>query len=185
MQRRGFILTGGRSSRLGQDKALLRLADRSIAEHLAAVIAKAACSATLVGAPQRYVHLGIPCIPDLQPGLGPLSGIEAALAHTQADHNLILACDLPGVDAELLARLFARAESEDVECVCVRDGTGVVHPLCAIYQRSCLAPVRAALASGKLRLMSLLETVSTDYVDTNESLANINTLADWNSFSCR
>ena len=185
MKRRGFILTGGRSSRFGQDKALLRLADKLVIEHLAEVVAQAAGTAVLLGPPQRYTHLNIPCIPDLQPGLGPLSGIETALAHTQADHNLVLACDLPGVEAELLVRLFERAESTDAECVCVRDGGGIVHPLCAVYRRSCLALVRAALAGGRFRLMPLVESLSPVYVDTDEPLANINTLAEWNSFSRR
>jgi molybdopterin-guanine dinucleotide biosynthesis protein A len=185
MQRRGFILTGGRSSRLGQDKALLPVSGGTLAEHLAGIVARTAGSATLVGPPARYAHLSIPCVPDLRPGLGPLSGIEAALLQTETDHNLILACDLPGIDDSLLNSLFSKAESSVADCVCVRDAAGMIHPLCAVYRRSCLGPVQAALDSGKLRLLSLLDAIDTVYVDTNQPLANINTLAEWNSFAAR
>lgn len=185
MQRRGFILTGGRSSRLGHDKALLPMAERTVVEHLADVAASADCAVTLVGAPGRYRHLGIPCIPDLRPGLGPLSGIEAALLHAETERSLILACDLPGITSALLNRLFDTSESTDAGCVCVRDSASRVHPLCAIYRRQCLAPVQAALNCGKLRLMNLLDEISTIYVDADVVLANINTPAEWASFSCR
>jgi molybdenum cofactor guanylyltransferase len=183
MQRRGFILTGGRSSRLGQDKALLPVAGGTLAEHLAGIVARTAGSATLVGPPARYAHLPLPCIPDLRPGLGPLSGIEAALLDTERDYNLILACDLLGIDAAILNGLLSRSESSLADCVCLRDADGVVHPLCAVYRRSCLSPVRAALDFQKLRLLSLLDAIDTVYVDTNQRLANINTLAEWNSFA--
>lgn len=184
MQRRGFILTGGRSSRLGRDKALLPMADRTVVEHLADIAGSTASRITLVGAPDRYLCLGLPCIPDLRPGLGPLSGIEAALLHTEFDRNLILACDLPGVDSVLLNQLFEKSESTTADCVCVRDSAGRIHPLCAVYRRRCVATVQAALDSGRFRVMSLFDEISTIYIDANQVLDNVNTMAQWNSFSC-
>src|SRR6185437_4100723 len=99
MQRAGFILTGGRSSRMGSDKALFPWHGTTVVEHLSGMVASVAGSSTLVGHPERYSHLGLPCLADLRPECGPLSGIETALAGTSAEWNLILACDVPEVTA--------------------------------------------------------------------------------------
>src|SRR4051794_13836057 len=93
--RSGWVLAGGRSSRMGRDKALLDLGSGPLAAQVAGLIAQTCGSATLVGDPARYADLGFPIIPDNAPGLGPLSGIEAALAATASDWNLIVACDMP------------------------------------------------------------------------------------------
>src|SRR5262245_52350437 len=93
----GWVLVGGRSSRMGRDKAGLPVHGATLAEHVAAAVAAAAGSATLIGPPERYSHLGIPVLADVRPGSGPLGGILTALTASPAEWNLIAACDLPGL----------------------------------------------------------------------------------------
>ncbi len=79
MRAGGFVLTGGQSARMGRDKALLPLHGRTLVEHVAAEVKDACGSVTLVGAPERYQQLGLPCLSERYPLCGPLSGLEAAL----------------------------------------------------------------------------------------------------------
>ncbi len=152
--RAGFILAGGASRRMGRDKALLPYRGGALVEHIAAEVFRAAGSVTLVGTPERYRHLPWPAISDLRPGDGPLAGIEAALAFTTAEWNLVVACDMPAVEAGFLENLLAEAEAGDADCLIPVTADGCEHPVCAVYHRRCLNAFRAALDCG-IRQMSL------------------------------
>jgi len=170
-----FVLTGGRSTRMRSDKALLPWPDSqspTLVEHVAATALKAAGSATLVGEPARYRHLNLPVIPDLNPGLGPLSGVEAALTHTTAEWNLIVACDLPNLDSEFLANLM-NCEGPTVAVLEDRPA------LCAVLHRENLKEVRRAIAAGELAWHRLMDAIDADRVPADpQMLANINSPKD-------
>lgn len=152
----GFVLAGGRSSRMGQDKALLRLAGRSLIEH-----ALDKLRALPLGAAPRiagaYVDLSsyAPVVPDLHPGCGPLSGIEAALASTAQPLNLFLPVDLPLLPSQFLNWMLWRAETTGAR-VTVPRINGLPQPLCAIYHRELLQPIRASLVTGNYKVMSVV-----------------------------
>src|SRR5439155_2404727 len=131
--RAGFVLVGGNSSRMGQDKARLPLHGKTLVEHVAAAVAEAAGSVTLVGAPERYQSLGFPIVPDDRPGAGPLAGIHAALGASRADWNLIVACDMPVLSAPFLKSLLAAAESSGADCLIPSGPSGLPGPLCAVH----------------------------------------------------
>lgn len=179
MQRAGFILTGGRSRRMGSDKALLPWQGLTVVEHLSQIAADAAGSCVLVGQPERYRHLGIASIADLRPGCGPLSGIEAALASTSAEWNLILSCDLAGVHPEMLEALFQHAAASNAAVCLIRDAAGVLHPLCAVYHRRSLAVVRAALDQSMFRLLDVVASLQPIYFEVAQPISNLNTPEDW------
>jgi molybdenum cofactor guanylyltransferase len=175
MPRAAFILTGGKSSRMGTDKALLPWNQTTVVEHLAGMAIEVAGSVTLVGEPHRYQHLGLHCIADLRPGLGPLSGLEAALTATEAAWNLILACDMPNVSSKMLERLFVCASESNALAVLLRDQQSRVHPLCAVYHHDCLPPIQHALDHGHFRLINLAECLNPAYLDIDSTVYNINT----------
>jgi molybdopterin-guanine dinucleotide biosynthesis protein A len=183
MARAGFVLTGGSSSRMGRDKALLAWGRATLVEHLCEQIRQVTDEVSLVGAPERYAHLNLPCIADLRPGLGPLSGIESALSSTQAEWNLIVACDLPQVDAEIANAVFSRAEERagqgQIDCIAVRDATGQIHPLCAVYHRGCRDIVSLAIDRGQLRAVRLLDELRTEYLEIGATLMNANVPEQW------
>jgi molybdopterin-guanine dinucleotide biosynthesis protein A len=181
----GYVLTGGASSRLGRDKALLAYHGHTLVEHIAAQLQAACGHVTLVGAPDRYRHLGLPVIDEPCPGRGPLSGIAAALAHTEFDWNLILACDQPGVTAALLARLLAAARAGAADAVALAGEDGSPEPLCAAYHRRLERNCRAELAANRLSAGKMLQHLRLTTIRRlpGERLGNVNTAEDWTAWS--
>lgn len=179
MRAAGFVLVGGHSSRMGRDKARLLLDSHFLVEDVAEKVTKVAGNVSLLGDPVRYADLPFECIPDLHPGLGPLAGIEAALAAAKADLNLIVACDMPGLICEWLDQLLAVAEQSSELCFAAQDSSGRVHPLCAVYRRDCLVVVEEAIAARRLRLLDLLNTLNATTVKLPAPLHNVNTPDDW------
>ena len=91
MRLSGFVLAGGSSRRMGRDKALLPYRGATLVEWIAGLVREAAGSVCLAGGGQRYGHLGLPWIEEPCPGLGPLSGIHAALASGRGEWSVIAA----------------------------------------------------------------------------------------------
>ncbi len=145
------MLVGGRSSRMGRDKALLPVPDGPLAGSIAARVAEVAGNVTLIGPRERYSALGYRVLPDLIPNAGPLGGIYTALHASTADWNLIVACDMPDVTVELFENLFNAAEGSNADCV-VPGESGSMHPLCAIYHRRCAARAIQAIHRNSLKM---------------------------------
>jgi molybdopterin-guanine dinucleotide biosynthesis protein A len=167
---------------MGRDKALLPLADGTLAGSIAARVAEAAGNVTLIGPPERYGALGYRVIPDLVPDAGPLGGVYAALHSTPADWNLIVACDMPEVTVQLFEDLFAVAEGSTADCV-VPGREGSLHPLCAVYHRRAAARAVQAIHRKSLKMhdfLSDLRTVIWPLADP-AALANINTPEQWSA----
>jgi molybdopterin-guanine dinucleotide biosynthesis protein A len=180
----GFVLVGGKSSRMGRDKALLRWHDTTLAQHVAAVVAQAAGSATLVGDPERYGALGYSVIGDRLPGSGPLGGIITALSASNADWALVVACDMPRVTPDLLRLLLKTAASAIPGCVFPVGPTGP-EPLCAVYHRECLPALEKAAAEGRFKMreaVRALPAVPVAGIDPH-CLTNLNTAHEFEAFS--
>lgn len=170
------MLAGGRSSRMGIDKASMIFRGRPLALSVADRVREVCGNATLVADPARYAALGLPVIADNFPGEGPLSGIEAALAATSADWNLIVACDMPALNRQILESLFAG----DADCTLPAGPGGKVEPLCAVYHRRCLSAIREAIGAGKRKVAAALPPERLRYVQVADTapFANLNTPED-------
>lgn len=182
MHAAGFVLVGGLSTRMGQDKALLSSGSHPLVTHVAQMVAEAAGKVALVGHPDRYRQLGFECLGDRQPNLGPLAGIEAALDSSRGDLNLIVACDMPGLNVSLLRNLLSRSAETQHLCVAARDAAGIVHPLCAVYRAACLPLVQRALEARRLKLLNIIEELSATYLDVDDVLWNVNTPEEWDAW---
>ena len=185
------VLAGGESRRMGRPKALLEVGDGSL---LAWIVGRLSAhfAETLVaaGSPDS----GVPASPafrlvyDLHRGLGPLAGIEAALAAARAETVFAVACDMPRVTPELAGLLVAAAEGFDAAVPRV---AGRSEPACAAYRRSAAGPIAAALGGGRLRAGEVLAELKVRYLEEPElasvgasalSFANLNTPADYEEF---
>lgn len=190
----GIILAGGRSRRMGTDKALLDLGGRPVIAHVAGRLAEVCAEVLVVGAdPARYAFLGLPVVPDAFPGLGPLGGIHAGLAAMSRPAGLFVASDMPFLRPSLLRHLAeaGRGAAGGVPADAVVPRLhGRPEPLCALYRRS-LEPVAARLlASGGGAVAALFdaEGVRVAWVDEADlrrldpelsSFWNLNTPEDY------
>jgi molybdopterin-guanine dinucleotide biosynthesis protein A len=175
MQAAGFVLVGGRSSRMGRDKARLHIGSGLLVEDIAAKVANATTRVALVGPPERYVDLPFECLADMRPDCGPLAGIETALAADYGELNLISGCDMPDLAPEWLQELVSTARRTGALCVVTRDAAGKIHPLCAVYRRECLPLVRQAIDAGKLKLLDFLKELAVVEMHTAAVIGNLNT----------
>jgi molybdenum cofactor guanylyltransferase len=151
----GFVLAGGRSTRMGQDKALFQVGGRSLVElALDKLRSVGVAEPRIAGACTDLSSLA-PVVPDLHPGCGPLSGIEAALAATNKGLNLFLPVDMPLLPARFLHWMLLRAEITGalmtVPCI-----NGWPQPLCAVYHRDLLRPITASLLGGNYKVMPVV-----------------------------
>jgi molybdenum cofactor guanylyltransferase len=181
MSRAGFVLTGGRSSRMGRDKALLELHGTHLASRVADRVAAAAGSVTLIGDPRKYGGLGYPVCADIYNGCGPLAGVHAALSASDADWSLIVACDMPGVRPGFLRELLQQAEQMDKDCLLPAGESGRPEPLCGVYNRRALPAIERALESGIRKVLEGLSSLRVEILRVNdlELFRNVNTPADW------
>ncbi len=155
------VLAGGRSTRMGRDKALLPLADgRTLLARQLDVLRAAGAAEVLVSArhEQRLPLKGARLIPDCEPDCGPLGGIAAALAAAAHDRLLVLAIDLPRMSAEFLAGLVAAA-TPDRGLVPLLDGEP--EPLAALYPRDAVTLATAMLAARDRRVRAWARQLAT------------------------
>ena len=151
-----YIVVGGRSSRMGRDKAHLVIGGKTLLEHALATAAQVAGSAAIAGPRQRY---GAGAVEDIYPGQGPLAGIHAALTHSTAELNLILAVDTPFVTPDFLRFLVEEAERTKAT-VTVPFVAERYHPLCAVYRREFAQAAEKALQAGHNKIDALFCQVS-------------------------
>lgn len=179
MRTAGFVLVGGRSSRMGENKARLKRGSQFLVELAAQSVRHAAGSVTLIGNPQDFADLPFETLPDAQPGLGPLAGLETALASMRGELNLVTGCDMPDLKTADLAHLLAAAAKNNALCTLARDANNRRHPLCAVYRTAALPVVRNALQARRLRLFTLVEELKAEEVEIDSVLHNLNTPEQW------
>ncbi len=155
----GVILAGGKSLRMGQNKALLQIDGESLIERVLRELGSVTNEIVIsANDPSPFLSLGLRVISDLFPDRGPLAGLHAAMTHTCRPILLLLACDLPSVRSEFLSRMLEL--SEDFDAVIPRTADGMVHPLCAVYRRTCLPFIEAALIQGLNKMTAFFEDSS-------------------------
>jgi molybdopterin-guanine dinucleotide biosynthesis protein A len=168
MEIEGFILAGGASSRMGEDKSRLRLGGRTFVESAARALGAVTRRVSVVSSRPTAESHGLPVVEDLHAGLGALGGLHAALSSCGAEWAALLACDLPFVTGGLLARLASlRADAFDAVVPFQEDGRP--QPLCALYRaRVCLGAVEEMIRADELRPRVLLSRVRARRVASGE-----------------
>jgi molybdenum cofactor guanylyltransferase len=158
-----FILAGGRSTRMGADKAFVLLDGRTLLARALDLARSLTSDVRIVGDLNRFAAFA-PVVEDQFPGCGPLAGIHAALRSSQADLNLILAVDTPFLTPALLEYIIGRAKNSDRAMATVPRTAQGWQPLCAIYRREFAFIAEKALGAGRYRIDVLFEVVRTQAI---------------------
>ena len=166
---------------MGRDKARLPYGGGELASAVAARVARAAGSVTLVGHPE------LPAIPDRYPGEGPLGGILTALHHTCSDWNLIVACDMPEVSAAFLSDLVAQAIRSRALVLLPFGPDGLPQPLCAAYHRSALGALEEQFTGGVRQVTAAFAELAVERFSVSElyHFRNVNTPEDWDAYAAK
>jgi molybdopterin-guanine dinucleotide biosynthesis protein A len=164
-----FILAGGRSSRMGSDKALLPFDNQTLLQRTLRTASDALGNARIVGSKSGYGQFG-DVVEDIYPGCGPLGGIHAALSASKADLNLMLSVDMPLMTPHFL-KWLAEQSGTAQELIVVPNAAGGPQPLCAIYRRSVLPAVEQALKNGEYKIGRLFSQVPTRIIKEQEIVA--------------
>jgi molybdopterin-guanine dinucleotide biosynthesis protein A len=205
----GIVVAGGASRRMRRDKAFVDLNGKPLIARVIEQV-RAVCSETIIVAnnQQAFAQYGVPVIGDAYPGKGSLGGIFTGLQAAREPYALAVACDMPFLDERLLRYLISLAPGFDVVVPRAHDPSSRLrrvpnatmpragkptakerdlHPLHAVYAKSCLEPMHARLQKDDLRTIGFFETVKVRIVEAQEidrfdplhlSFFNVNTPED-------
>jgi molybdopterin-guanine dinucleotide biosynthesis protein A len=176
------ILVGGKSSRMGSNKAFLELNGKTFIELQIELLRKMFDDVFIsANSSSEYEYLNLPIFKDVYPGKGPLGGIYTSLINSGSFHTFMLACDMPFVGLELIKHLKDLTKEYDV--VIPKSERGL-EPLHAFYSKKCIDPIKKELDENNLRILSFFSHVNVKIVELStltssdsfkNSIKNLNT----------
>ena len=183
------ILAGGKGRRLGREKAWVELGGKSLLQHAVSNLEFLNSEIVIVKAsegelPPVLAGVNLNVVQDSVGGKGPLAGILSGLVNSKYRYNLIVACDMPLLNKDMVKYMVSIAKGYDV--VVPRLGK-YLEPLQAVYSKDCISEIEKLLAQDRLKVDGLFGEVRTRFVESTEierfdaahlSLMNVNTLAD-------
>lgn len=161
-----FVLAGGKSIRMGKDKAFLEFKGRILLARALELAVGVTEEVRIVGDPRKFAAFGR-VIEDLYRERGPLGGIHAALKSSSTELNLMLAVDLPFVQPDFLKYVISVAKETKALAIVPRASDGL-QPLCAVYRREFAQAAEQSLAQGKNKIDALFVNVETRIIEPDE-----------------
>ncbi|MFV1989189.1 MAG: molybdenum cofactor guanylyltransferase, partial [Acidimicrobiales bacterium] len=175
----GAVLAGGASRRFGSDKAMFQVDGSTMLERAVSLLMSVKCDPILIvgGSPEQRAVPATIHVLDNYPGEGPLGGVLSALARTDSQWTMVIACDLPYLSSGVLQTLLAHQTNADVVVVETPRGP---EPLVGLYSQTARMPFEAAFSGGTRAMRDALALVSVDYVPmgASDELRNVNRVED-------
>ena len=169
-----YILAGGKSSRMGTDKASMIFKGKPLIAHTIDLLKSVGVKYTIVSSNSIHDEFG-ERIDDLVNDKGPLSGIVSALTHSVSERNLILTCDTPFIRKESITAML----ETDAEVVYVEDESGQIYPLTAVYSKDCLEFLASRLNENELSVRKAIAGLpSSRLMISSSELKNLNFPSD-------
>jgi molybdenum cofactor guanylyltransferase len=166
MEANGIILAGGQSSRMGKNKALLRLNNETMIERIVKNLETFVDDVIIVtNGFEDYRFLGLPMVEDRWKGMGPLAGIEAGLHASRTEKNLVVACDMPFISQEWGEYLLSCLDEYQAA---VPKISGMLHPLFASYRKEVGQKAGVSLQENTLRMRDFFDNIHVKIVHGDE-----------------
>ena len=177
----GIILAGGKSSRMGTDKALFVLNGSTFLDHIIRALEPLVDDILIVSNDERHSKYHFKRVRDTIADAGPISGLHAGLTNSATENNLVLSCDIPLIETSMLEVLLQNNE-DDIDVIQLAEANRV-HPLIALYKKRSAKHLGKALFDGERKLSIALNGLNIKSVlvsdDKAAALANINTPMDF------
>lgn len=178
-----FILAGGLSSRMGEEKGLIKWKHKTFVEHIIDAVSALNTEIHIISNDTKYHHLGYPVYLDLVKDSGPLAGIYTGLHYSDTDRNLFVSCDTPRIESNLLMELIKNSHSFDVTCPVIDNK---IHPLIGVYSKKCVPFFKKRIENRELGVIRSLDDINlnsmpiipTRVPNASEQVSNINTSQD-------
>lgn len=183
------ILAGGKSRRMGMDKAALKLENQTFLNQLISQFQDKGPLMVSVRDDMQGKSTGVSYLIDENSGIGPIEGIRRLVEWAPTEHMFICACDMPFLKFDLV-EYMAGCIDPDHDCYVIQD-EGRVHPLCAIYSKRVLQAAEQLIREENHKLLCLLERCDVKKIDMKQSgfpagyLQNINTKEEYMKCLCR
>lgn len=179
-----IILCGGRSKRMGRQKAFLPYAGKTLVEHCLDLMSELFSEVILVSNnPQDYEQLSANVVRDIVPNRGPLVGILSGLLVASYEHSFVIPCDMPFVDKQLIRSMVRERHRSDM---LVYSHAGQIEPLLAVYSKSCIEELEDAIFQGKDLALDFVHSKSAAIYSSNSEYSgvllphfNVDTPADY------
>jgi molybdopterin-guanine dinucleotide biosynthesis protein A len=153
----GVVLAGGKSLRMGTNKALVRVGQQTLVEKCVSTLQTCFPKTILVAnRPESFTGLTLPTFPDVIPDLGPLGGIRTALRHVETPAIFVVACDMPFLNVDLIREMASVSGEFDAVAAKI---DGKFEPLHAVYHRRILPAIEDRIKAGDYSVYRLLETL--------------------------
>ncbi|NNK82701.1 MAG: molybdenum cofactor guanylyltransferase [Flavobacteriaceae bacterium] len=166
----GIILSGGKSSRMGIDKASLRLDDKTFMEHVISVMKSFVVDITIISDNLEHDAFNLRREEDFIKDSGPLGGLHSGLFYAKHEDVLVLSCDIPLISKEIVSTLIHNADfSADVNQI---ESKGKTMPLIALYKKSCRDTFYKFLNDDERRVRVVLKSLKTNAIKINSNLDN-------------
>lgn len=173
----GIILAGGKSSRMGTDKGFLMLNNKSFMQHSIDALTPLVSEIIIVSNHNNYDAFGLKRVEDIIEDAGPLAGIYSGLIASKTKYNLVLSCDIPLINSDVLARLISGIDNTS-EVIQI-ESNGRKMPLIALYKKSCETVFKKLLSQGERKLQFAVNqcNVKSISIDASENIftTNVNT----------
>ena len=174
----GIILAGGESTRMGQEKALIRFEGGRLIQRSLSILDHF-CDSILISSNNKALEVfGYEVIEDDHHQIGPIAGLFAALKASQSEHHLVIPCDAPFVNTQLYERILRYAA--DFEVVIAGTEDGYTEPLIGYYHRSTLENLEKQIQKGVYKLHNALDlmNVKVEIFRDKHLFTNINSPSD-------
>jgi molybdopterin-guanine dinucleotide biosynthesis protein A len=197
----GIILAGGLSSRMGTNKALLKLNGSAVLTHISNAIRPAVSRIVVATGSNEAIYNAqgdkdFECVKDVYPGKGPLAGLHAALSASRTDWNLVSACDMPLLQTSFFNGMKIIAEQYPTSSAIVPRVEERTHPLAGVYHKRVLPELEQCLMHDRLRVIRWLDEIGGHVVEINElehagiehaalQLSNMNTPEEFENIRIR
>ena len=181
----GYILAGGKSSRMGKDKGMIIYNGKAIIEYIIEQLKPLVNKLVIVSNNFEYEKFGVEVINDLLKDIGPAGGIYTALNHTKEELNFIVSCDMPQINKEAIAFIIKNSTNSQIT---VPEKGGEIEPLFGVYTKDCLTKWAECIKQREIKLKEMITNFKLNIINTDDNILfndnffmNINTNKDLNN----